>query len=234
MNIEFANRLAALRKEHNLSQEELAGKIGVSRQAISKWECGESSPDTDNLIALSNVYGISLDELVHGTSSASTAQTPENGDKEIHVKVPGAEVTIHANDDDDDDDDDDDEDKSLSPKMKTAIKIISAIGFPLAAVAYLLCGFLWSAPDGGAVGWASMWVLFLVPCVIMGLVRAIGKKSANQFPLPVLLVGVYCGMGIIGGFYGVNLWHPYWLMFFLIPLYHGLCGILEHKNKGKE
>lgn len=66
MNIETANRLLQYRKQHNLSQEELAEKIGVSRQAVSKWERSEASPDTDNLISLAEVYGVSLDELLKG------------------------------------------------------------------------------------------------------------------------------------------------------------------------
>lgn len=50
MNIEIANRLVSLRKANHLSQEELAAKIGISRQAVSKWERAEACPDTDNLI----------------------------------------------------------------------------------------------------------------------------------------------------------------------------------------
>lgn len=64
MNIEIANRLVQLRKEQGYSQEELAQKLGISRQAISKWERAESSPDTNNLIALSKLYGVSLDTLL--------------------------------------------------------------------------------------------------------------------------------------------------------------------------
>lgn len=64
MNIKTAERLIQLRKEHGFSQEELAAKLGVSRQAVSKWERGEASPDTDNLIALAKLYQISLDELL--------------------------------------------------------------------------------------------------------------------------------------------------------------------------
>ena len=63
MNIEIANRLLQYRKKHNLSQEELASQIGVSRQAVSKWERAEASPDTDNLILLAKLYGVTLDEL---------------------------------------------------------------------------------------------------------------------------------------------------------------------------
>lgn len=68
MNVEIANRLQQLRKNNNLSQEELAEKIGVSRQAVSKWERAEASPDTENLILLSKLYRMSLDELVNTNS----------------------------------------------------------------------------------------------------------------------------------------------------------------------
>jgi transcriptional regulator with XRE-family HTH domain len=64
MNIEIANRLVELRKKSGLSQEELAAKLGLSRQAVSKWERAEASPDTDNLICLAKLYGVSLDDLL--------------------------------------------------------------------------------------------------------------------------------------------------------------------------
>ncbi len=64
MNIKLADRLVSLRKENKLSQEALAEKLGLSRQSISKWERAEASPDTDNLIALADLYGMSLDELL--------------------------------------------------------------------------------------------------------------------------------------------------------------------------
>ena len=69
MTIETANRLVQLRKDHGLSQEELAEHLGVSRQAVSKWERAESSPDSDNLIALASLYNVSLDTLIRGTST---------------------------------------------------------------------------------------------------------------------------------------------------------------------
>lgn len=84
MNIETAKRLYEYRKAHGFSQEELAAKIGVSRQAISKWERSESSPDTDNLIALAQLYGVSLDTLLMGESepkkeaASPSALTEEN------------------------------------------------------------------------------------------------------------------------------------------------------------
>lgn len=64
MTIEIANRLVALRKSQGLSQEELAEQLGVSRQAVSKWERAEASPDLDKLIMLSKLYDVSLDDLL--------------------------------------------------------------------------------------------------------------------------------------------------------------------------
>ena len=60
MNIKLADRLVALRKERGFSQEELADRLGISRQAVSKWEQALSSPDLDNLVRLAQLYGLPL------------------------------------------------------------------------------------------------------------------------------------------------------------------------------
>lgn len=62
--MEIGNKIMKLRKKNNLSQEELAEKVGVTRQTISKWELGETSPDIKQAKELSNIFNISLDELV--------------------------------------------------------------------------------------------------------------------------------------------------------------------------
>lgn len=64
MSLQLGTKLADLRKRNGYSQEALAEKLGISRQAVSKWERGESTPDTDTLIELSRLYSVSLDELV--------------------------------------------------------------------------------------------------------------------------------------------------------------------------
>ena len=76
MNIETANRLYQYRKKMGISQEELASRIGVSRQAVSKWERAEASPDTDNLIELSKVYGVTLDEMLQGPDDSAQPEAP--------------------------------------------------------------------------------------------------------------------------------------------------------------
>ena len=81
MDLAMAQRLVDRRKAAGLSQEALAAQLGVSRQAVSKWERSESSPDTDNLIALASLYCVSLDELLYG-EAANDADDLEDGSAE--------------------------------------------------------------------------------------------------------------------------------------------------------
>jgi transcriptional regulator with XRE-family HTH domain len=60
----LGQKIQQLRKENGLSQEELASKLTISRQAISKWELGESMPDTENIVQLSKLFGVSTDYLL--------------------------------------------------------------------------------------------------------------------------------------------------------------------------
>lgn len=90
MDLAMAQRLVDRRKAAGLSQEALAAQLGVSRQAVSKWERNESSPDTDNLIALAALYGVSLDELLYG-EAASDADSSEDGSTETVDEAKEAE-----------------------------------------------------------------------------------------------------------------------------------------------
>ncbi len=90
MDLAMAQRLVDRRKAAGLSQEALAAQLGVSRQAVSKWERSESSPDTDNLIALAALYGVSLDELLYG-EAASDADGSEDGSTETVDEAKEAE-----------------------------------------------------------------------------------------------------------------------------------------------
>lgn len=66
MIVKTGNRISSLRKNRNLSQEDLAELLNVSRQTISKWENQEVLPDAYNLIGLSQIFKISIDELILG------------------------------------------------------------------------------------------------------------------------------------------------------------------------
>ncbi|MCC3863749.1 helix-turn-helix domain-containing protein [Terrisporobacter petrolearius] len=70
--------LKELRKNHRYTQEEVAEKISVSRQAVAKWENGETIPDINNCIALAELYGVSLDDLVnHSKQKTGIGIQPE-------------------------------------------------------------------------------------------------------------------------------------------------------------
>ena len=70
---EFGERIYNLRKKSGLSQEEFADKLGVSRQAVSKWETGQSVPDSEKAAAIGAFFGVSLDWLINGTENAASA-----------------------------------------------------------------------------------------------------------------------------------------------------------------
>lgn len=95
MNIEIANRLVELRRKKGLSQEELADLLGVSRQAVSKWERAEASPDTDNLICLAKIYGVSLDELL-GIHVEKESKEKEPKEKEATIDIDDQEAHVHV------------------------------------------------------------------------------------------------------------------------------------------
>lgn len=64
--MEFSEQIKALRKENNLTQEQFAQKINVTRQAVSNWENNKNLPDIETLIRISGIFHVSLDQLITG------------------------------------------------------------------------------------------------------------------------------------------------------------------------
>ena len=62
----MADRIQYLRKSKGISQEELADKVGVSRQAVSKWESEQSTPDLEKIIIMSDFFGVTTDYILKG------------------------------------------------------------------------------------------------------------------------------------------------------------------------
>ncbi len=225
MTLELGNRLAAMRKEKGYSQEELAEKLGVSRQAVSKWERGEASPDTDNLIALANLYGVTLDELVHGKVCTGNKQKEsvhigfdgihvENEKESVHISL---QKGIHVRDGegtrvcvDRDGVQVQDQSGHLYQHRPAARwrKTLDAVISLLTLVVYLLIGSLWDL-------WHPGWLVFFAIPLVCSLTEAIDRRNADHFAWPVLMTLVY----LWGGFqYG--LWHPLWIVFLTIPVYY--------------
>lgn len=85
----FGEKLQRLRKEAGLSQEELAGQLHVSRQAVSKWERNESYPETEKLIRMGTLFGVTLDELLQETrelgKNAGSTEVTEEREEELSM-----------------------------------------------------------------------------------------------------------------------------------------------------
>lgn len=210
MNIEIANRLVNLRKSNNLSQEALAEKLGISRQAVSKWERAEASPDTDNLILLSRLYGISLDELL---------KTDEEIPRPIEDKEKGSTGEIVP--------------RNL-PVQGTADGMDGG-----GEDEYVHVGFEGvHVKDAGGevhVGWNGIHVDDKKGGDNVHIdkngVYVNGERYDNRlfrragFPMATVICIAYI---VIGCAYGA--WHPGWLVFLLIPIWYSLLEAIEKRN----
>lgn len=85
----FADNLITLRKQAGLSQEQLGDEIGVSRQAISKWENGTTTPELDKLTALGDFFAVSLDQLVGRDTAPSPAASRQGAEQTIEFHPKG-------------------------------------------------------------------------------------------------------------------------------------------------
>ena len=87
----IGKKISALRKERDLSQEELAAALFVSRQSVSKWETGQSIPDADNIAAMCAYFGVSADSLIGCVPAAETAAPQAQFYAPVQAEVQPAE-----------------------------------------------------------------------------------------------------------------------------------------------
>lgn len=99
MNTTIGKRIAALRREKGLKQEELAEKLGVSAQAVSKWENDQTCPDISLLPLLAKTLGVSVDELLSGKEESAPAVQiiPVSERKNINDMMLRILVKAHGN-----------------------------------------------------------------------------------------------------------------------------------------
>ena len=258
MTIEIADRLVKLRKKNGYSQEELADKLGLSRQAVSKWERAEASPDTDNLICLAKLYGVSLDELLSTDEDVDTIveeqvkkeeEPKEETPKEEEVKEePKEDVKesvhigkdgIHITDDDGSQVIIDGEGIRTIKKDGTAKKRKHFETDKVIMVSNILEGILFLVATvayillGALLGmWWNAWVVFFIPEILVSIIRAIRKKNANHFNITFLAIFTYFFVCMVYPGLEANLWHPMWVVVFAIPIYHTTVSLFN-KALGK-
>ena len=83
----LGKKIAELRKKNNLSQEELAEKVGVARQTISKWEIGDTTPDINQVKIISKIFNISIDELVDNDINNLIVEKVSNTEKLAGITI---------------------------------------------------------------------------------------------------------------------------------------------------
>ena len=253
MNLEIATRLVELRKQHGLSQEELAEKLGVSRQAVSKWERVEAAPDTDNLIALAKLYGVSLDELLNYTpenKSEKTADVGENNkdnikdnenddeydfsdDKkqQVHIGKNG----IHLKDGEDEVhlswdkgihivSSDDGREVNVEKHAHKKPEPVNPVAAIIDGVAFILTAIAYIVAGVLTGLWHPLWVMFFFSGIFS--VFADPKRLNSIFPF--LVVGSYLIIGFVA-----NAWHPGWVIFLLIPAYYSIYDAIKKSRKMK-
>ena len=253
MDLAMAQRLVDRRKAAGLSQEALAAQLGVSRQAVSKWERSESSPDTDNLIALAALYGVSLDELLYGEAADSADDSKDSS------------VGTEASDDRAEEDEDSADNTSRSDKPLVDISLAHGIHV--------------IDPDKGEevhVGWNGIHVTndrkgeevhvgpggvhvdtleddgHSVHTNADGTVTIDGEtfsswkeahdkldhhgkhfhtklgRAWNKFPFPALIALAYLMLGIVYGTWGMGLF-----LVFLIPIYYAIGDFIDRRRLSK-
>jgi transcriptional regulator with XRE-family HTH domain len=238
MNIEIANRLVQLRKKNNLSQEELALKIGISRQAVSKWERAEASPDTDNLISLSKIYNVSLDDLLKSEDEVYEyviEDNVSNGSKPVEYQYESKEMPIEVVSEDRSNgyrvveeepkycqrtrgaDGADGESAFYRSRLPFSRKQLLVFPYPVfVTLVFLVLGSVFDI-------WHPAWLLYLtiplyypvVSCVSEDGTLSINRKTLLLFPYPVFVTIVYLLIGFAFG-----LWHPGWILYLTVPMYY--------------
>lgn len=246
MNIEIADRLIKLRKEKGYSQESLASKLGISRQSVSKWERAESSPDTDNLICLAKLYGVSLDNLLDTEESVEDiAQEKKDlgkddkDSKDFNFKINSKGIKISINEkeksvDFDKKDMTSDEYEFATKKLhldrwRIAKKYITSTLMLAALVTYLCLGLIYHM-------WGTMWIVFFLPLFIEQSIEIFEEKDFDNLSgASVFLVLIlYFALS----FTEILPWNISWVLFFIIPFFAIIGPILngifkwgkKHKN----
>ena len=232
----FGEFLYQLRKEKGLTQQELAEKLGVSNKAVSKWETGEAMPETSQLLPLSKIFEVSVDELLNG--ERENKKTDKSLDEEKDKFDNSTEIKISK---------EGEKEESFNLKQhlfsrgkndkdKTFLEILTGLVCGsivlIGLITYLLLGVI-----GGL--WHPYWVI--MPCSalasgIAGIAFDFFNKPKRQKKLSKgenPYMGGVCGIVmlsciiiylLLGAI--LNLWHPCWIICVAGGVACGILGML--------
>ena len=152
----FADKLMDLRKKNGWSQEELAEKLNVSRQAVSKWESAQSVPDMSRIIQLSELFGVSTDYLLKDEMEQAEASRETASDSLIRtVDMEEANAFLKTK-----------EENSRRVALGVMLCILSPVALILLGGAQAMGLLDWSENMAGGIGLVVM-MLMIIPAVGM-------------------------------------------------------------------
>lgn len=223
MDISIANRLYEYRKKSGLSQEELAAKLGISRQSVSKWERAEASPDTDNLINLAKIYDVTIDKLLYGSPESDENSSESTDEDNVTAETPDESDDHPQNAETDDKDGK--EDKDATVKISPGNVFIND-GKDNVHIAWDGIHVKSKSGDNVHIGSGGAHIF-------KNGVEVYPKKhgrSSILFEAPVALI-ITVIYFIISPIW--NIWHPAWLLFLLIPVITSVFSAIKHRNANR-
>ena len=208
----ISETIKTLRKRNGLSQEQLAEDLYVSRQAISKWERAEATPDIDTLVLLSEKFGISVDELISGQNIldqqtfdlSSSANDPQNSKQALKLKKQVNILLI----------------------VSIALYIVSPLTFLLdlnyKKISWIFAGIILIAT-----------IFILIYANLQNKYTQLYEQDKKQ-KLADNITGAASILAtiiflILGFFF--HLWHPGWIVFLFVPFVWLIADLFENKRK---
>lgn len=253
MNVEIAQRLAELRRERGFSQEDLANQLGLSRQAVSKWERAESAPDMGNIIALADLYEVTIDELLRVSPEVEEDMRFESQERAESIEAEAAAAAeaalaaaVRA------------EAAAEAPETPTVVVEVSAPAPPPGSFPPVAAmppgragasgpgapqGFASPPPTPGAPGHSGPAMSYgpgvapRVPGAMPEAPQAIPPASSVPIapplpprpkdPLQTFPYPLLCVVVFLLVGFCFGWWHPAWVIFLTIPFYYWVVGTLE-------
>lgn len=222
----FGDFLYTLRKEKGMTQAELAEALGVTNKAVSKWETGEAMPETAQLLPISRIFGVTVDELLDG----KRAEPVENGERDeefIYNEIKKHMFT-----------------RGKDEEPKTFLEKVCG----LVCTAVMFAGITFYLFIGALYGlWNPHWVIIPVcalSCGIIGIIfdlcnerKRVIKKEKGENPYTggicglVMLTSIitYLLVGALAG-----LWHPLWIILAGAGLVCGVIGAIGELTKNSD
>ena len=206
----LGERLTELRKKQNLSQEDIAEKIGVSRQTVSKWELDQSLPDFDKILPLCKLYNITSDELLTGR------KTDQNSDNMNYNLMTEEEINKKT---------------AIAISQSVALFIISVvwivIGSSLKFISdEVLVGIFLLIAGVGVIN--LIYKLSILPEKASKVIKKEKKKKIHIYDdaIAVLFVIIYLTVSFATG-----AWHITWILWIVYALVCEIVHIALDKNE---